>query len=370
MRVVSNMNIGSDSLNQNGDVAIIVLFGPTGAGKTTFANVASGSTLRVGNGLKACTQEVAQSEPFIVDDRPVVVIDCPGFDDTYLSETEILTRLGGFLAAAYSNMYKITGLLYMHRIIDPRVGGTSLRHMNMFKELCGTESLQNVVYVTNMWSDPPTENEMLREIELRDDFFDAPLSQGAQMTRHWNTRESALDIIRLVLKRNPTVPKLARQLVDEGLSLEDTDAGKKLGGDLEKAIRGLQEEIQAIRAEHDKANSANNDRWKRQLERQEQEANEKHQRLLEEINTLKRGHSEEERKWDERVMKNQIAMFERMQQLQLEHDGKIERLMQSHNSAMERSAERERERSDRLEAAHRRELAEAHNRNEGGCVIA
>lgn len=65
-----------------------------------FANLVSGSSMRVGGGLKACTQDVEQSNAFLVDGRLVVVIDCPGFDDTYLSETEILKRLGGFLAAA------------------------------------------------------------------------------------------------------------------------------------------------------------------------------------------------------------------------------------------------------------------------------
>jgi hypothetical protein len=37
---------------------------------------------------------------FMVDGKPVVVVECPGFDDTYLSETDILKTVAGFLTAA------------------------------------------------------------------------------------------------------------------------------------------------------------------------------------------------------------------------------------------------------------------------------
>ncbi|CAE7207543.1 unnamed protein product, partial [Rhizoctonia solani] len=136
----------------DGQVAIVVLFGPTGSGKTTFANVASGSSMEVGHGLKSCTKKAETTPIFPVDGYPVVVVDCPGFDDTYLSEAETLASVASFLTATYSKNLKITGLLYLHKITNTRVGGVSFRHMNMFKELCGTDSLKNVTYVMNMWS--------------------------------------------------------------------------------------------------------------------------------------------------------------------------------------------------------------------------
>lgn len=82
------------------DVSIILLFGPSGSGKTSFANVASGSSMIVGNGVKSSTQQVEFSDVFHVDNEPVAVVDCPGFDDTYLSEIEILQCLVGFLTTA------------------------------------------------------------------------------------------------------------------------------------------------------------------------------------------------------------------------------------------------------------------------------
>lgn len=97
------------------------IFGATGTGKTTvsnsqnlfktpeftwrfystqFVNDASGGELRVGHKSHACTQDVEQSPVFQVDGRDVVLFDTPGFDDTHLSDTEVLQRIAGFLATS------------------------------------------------------------------------------------------------------------------------------------------------------------------------------------------------------------------------------------------------------------------------------
>ena len=42
-------------------------------------------------------------------------------------------------------------LSYMYRISEVRIGGTSRRNFRIFRELCGKESLCNVLIVTTMW---------------------------------------------------------------------------------------------------------------------------------------------------------------------------------------------------------------------------
>lgn len=361
------------------DAAIIVLFGPTGSGKTTFANVASGDAMRVGRGLKSCTQKVEPTTMFTVDGKPVVVVDCPGFDDTYLSETEILKSLAGFLTVAYSQNFKITGLLYMHKITDTRVGGASFRHMNMFKELCGTDSLKNVVYVMNMWSQPPTEDEILREDELRnsDEFFGAPLAEGAQMARHHNTQESAHDIIRKLLPRSPTVPQISKQLVDEGLTLEETSAGVALGHGLEDEIRKLNEEIRRLREDHDKATRENNERFKKTLEAQERKAQEKHQKLEQDIESLKQGHKQDEAAWRQHLsdysatMASSMAsnMKEMVDRLDSKHEARVNSLLSKHEQELAAARRAEHARTEALKKAYDEALAEA-RRQQSRCIIA
>ncbi|KDN34462.1 hypothetical protein RSAG8_12439, partial [Rhizoctonia solani AG-8 WAC10335] len=270
------------------DASVILLFGCTGTGKTSFANIASGSEMEVGKGIRT-TQHLEASKVFQVDDQPIMVVDCPGFNDTYLTETEILRRLADFLIKAYESKYKIVGLLYVHKISDTRVGGASFRHMNMFKALCGSDAFKNVVYVTNMWSKPPTEDEVLREDELRhsDEFFGKPLANGAQMARHNNTPESALDIIRKILGRGQVVTKLQRQLVDDKIPLEETAVGLVIGKDLEDDLLKQQKEMNELKAEKEKALGTNDQNWLSRLETQEERTRNKEQQLIAQLQALK-----------------------------------------------------------------------------------
>ena len=60
--------------------------------------MASGSSLRIGRSLNSCTTEVQLANEFTIDERQVILIDTPGFDDTNKSDTDILTLIATFLA--------------------------------------------------------------------------------------------------------------------------------------------------------------------------------------------------------------------------------------------------------------------------------
>lgn len=64
-----------------------------------FVNLASGSSLRVGKGLESCTNEVQTTLPFELGGKMVTLIDTPGYDDTGMSDTDILKMLALYLAS-------------------------------------------------------------------------------------------------------------------------------------------------------------------------------------------------------------------------------------------------------------------------------
>lgn len=67
--------------------------------------MASGSNLRIGVNLESCTAEVQLADEFILDRRPVILIDTPGFDDTNKSDTDILKLIAAFLATTWVALF-------------------------------------------------------------------------------------------------------------------------------------------------------------------------------------------------------------------------------------------------------------------------
>ena len=64
---------------------------------TQFINLVSRSGFNVGRGLKSCTDSVQIATGFNLDGRRVVLIDTPGFDDSALSDTDVLKMVAAFL---------------------------------------------------------------------------------------------------------------------------------------------------------------------------------------------------------------------------------------------------------------------------------
>lgn len=48
-------------------------------------------------GLESCTNEVQTSQPFMLDNNRIILIDTPGFDDTTKSDTEVLKMIAAYL---------------------------------------------------------------------------------------------------------------------------------------------------------------------------------------------------------------------------------------------------------------------------------
>ncbi|KII85057.1 hypothetical protein PLICRDRAFT_178817 [Plicaturopsis crispa FD-325 SS-3] len=255
--------------------------GATGTGKSTFINLASGSSLGVGRGLHSCTSAVETALPFEVDGRWVTLIDTPGFDDTTTSDTEILKMISSFLGERYKSGQKLSGILYMHRISDFRVGGVSKRNFGMFRKLCGEDTLGNVVIVTNMWGEVAPERGEAREAELAGDdrFFKPVLDKGARMARHDGTVRSAVGIIRQLVGSRPQALRIQRELVDENKSLCRTAAGIELGRELAEQTQQHEDRLKELDNEMRAAMHAKDEEGRRRIDAE-------HKRLQGELSAL------------------------------------------------------------------------------------
>ena len=146
----------------------------------------------------------------------------------------------------------LVGFIYVHRISDIRVGGTSKRNLKMFQRICGTDSFKNVTVVTTMWDKVTSEEGEGREQELKqsDVLFKPLMDGGATMARHDGTREPALKIMQWFSDKNDTVvAKIVDELVKEKKNILDTEAGKELQSDLRNVLQKHQKNLQALEDE-------------------------------------------------------------------------------------------------------------------------
>jgi len=151
----------------------------------------------------------------------------------------------------------------------------------MFRELCGDETLVNVILVTNMWGDVAQDVGEAREQELITTFFKPVLDKGAQITRHHNTAHSAHEIIRSIMKNRPVPLQIQRELVDEHKKVIDTAAGEAVNEELNKQMRRHQAELKAVQEDMMQALKDKDEETRRDLE-------EETRKLQEEMNKMRK----------------------------------------------------------------------------------
>lgn len=249
---------------------VVAVMGVTGSGKSTFIRTASGlvDEVEVGTGLEACTA-IVRDHTFATDEYKITLIDTPGFNDTYKSETEILKEIASYLADKYKNNRKLSGIIYLHAF-ERRMTGSSLRNLKMFRELCGDDPLENVILATTGWTEAQKAGtlekaeEHERSLSSNRAFRKGMLDSGAKLDRFMDTRESALAMI-TKLAKNKTIPlQIQRELVDQEKLLIDTSAGTAVNEDLkrlqavyEKKMAEIQQEmIEAREAQDTKVEEA------------------------------------------------------------------------------------------------------------------
>lgn len=220
---------------------VILTMGLTGVGKSTFIHAATGDTaVTVGHGLQSQTKNISTHTttfPHPTSNAPLNfrIIDTPGFDDTSRSATDIFLTIVTFLAdLAHSNV-QIDGILYIHRISDDRMSGTSMRALDLFRALAGDAFMKKVVLLTSHWDRArPHDLALEREAELKADFWDKMLACGARTERFLRTTESAREVLLGFADRSVEISgenklmAIQKEIVVDKLELPETEAGKLL----------------------------------------------------------------------------------------------------------------------------------------------
>jgi hypothetical protein len=157
---------------------------------------------------------------------------------------------------------KLAGIVYLHEISQTRMFGTSRKNLTMFNKLCGDDALKNVILATTKWGDIGDEVGRRRELQLCDTYWKTMLAQGSRMARFTCTRESAWDIVNLIICRDAVDGHILiqRELVDLRITLPETQAGRTLRYTLEESQREIARQLR----EENGAQGSEDLRWRQE----------------------------------------------------------------------------------------------------------
>jgi len=186
--------LGGKKVKSQGDRTVLVM-GPTGSGKSTFIDVATGRNHHT-VGLQSHTSDIqAERVPHPTTSYSVVFVDFPGFDGTCKPDTEILSIIADWLVQAYKENVNITTIVYLHPITAIRMLRPPLKNLQMFNSICGQQAMPNVIIATTMWGDVKEEIGIRREAELKSNFWGDMVANGCRVKRFKDTYDSVWSII-------------------------------------------------------------------------------------------------------------------------------------------------------------------------------
>ena len=260
------------------------------------------------------------------------LIDTPGFDDCHHSDTDILRKISDWLEKSYRQGQKLSAILYLTRISDPRMQGSPLTNFQMFKKLCGEDCYRNIVLGTTFWEVTDSRHPGLaeqREKELVEDFWADMIEEGSEVIRipenRWLAREL---LVRLASKQEVTL-KHQRERVDQNSVLETTAASSVLL-EIERLKARQEEEISQRQIVMDRERQERDERYKSEEEARAMEFNRRleEQRKEQEMVEHERLRQEEEsqrlrdeaKRECERVEKEQAELAEELKKVAKENE--------------------------------------------------
>jgi len=274
------------------DDSIVVIMGLTGTGKSNLIDILSrDSSKRSGGGLQSVTQDVCpiRVRNPLTGDKSLVLVDTPGFDDSTRTDMEVLMMISNWLKQTYEDGKTLTGIIYLHRITDNRMGGTPHRNLRMFGELCGRRAAEKVALVTTMWDKMVAVDQRAkaenREKELLCLHWIKMTELGAIHRRSENNLGSAQGILKdlLVLERSQPL-LLQEEMVDLRRELKETRAGKALYSQLQRVLDQQQETVKKLQ---EQVKAKDNPKLAQELEEEFQRIQKELDKTFEQISKLK-----------------------------------------------------------------------------------
>ena len=185
----------------------------------------------------------------------MVLVDTPGFHDTYVDDVDVLHNIGSWLETMYdsrdSHGYKgatkLAGIVYFHDISLTRMLGSTLKDLDVFQKLCRKDALKHVVLCTTSWKEVYQEEGEKRIEQLREICWKTMAAGGSTIHQFEDSQKSAWDVIAPIIEEDLSRCKkmdslqIQEELVDVMKLLPDDEAGRHLRYDLDQLLKSLKQ---------------------------------------------------------------------------------------------------------------------------------
>ncbi|KAI9331714.1 P-loop containing nucleoside triphosphate hydrolase protein [Obelidium mucronatum] len=266
---------------------LVAFMGLTGAGKSTMIRELTGNkAVEVSGGINSCTQRIYAYDA-VVNGIKYLLLDTPGFDDSGRSNTDVLREISLFLDKTYKKGTLLNGIIYVHRISDIRMGGSTVTAFRCFEQLCGSNFYPNVTFMTNRWDmvTGSMDAACYREDRLKESAFAIMLKRGSKY-RRFNNKLDVVSVLIDFANLNAQKMRIQTELTDERKRFEETGAAV-LSFELDrKEVERLQmkhqQDMERIRCENEAIQQRRNQKFQAQIEqeRREQRAAEDEMRMV------------------------------------------------------------------------------------------
>ncbi|KAH8593569.1 hypothetical protein B0O99DRAFT_515097 [Bisporella sp. PMI_857] len=237
---------------------IIAIMGCTGVGKSTFIKTSGAQSVNpddfgcnptVGDGLESCT---AEPQIYQIPQTNIYFIDTPGFNDTNISDREMLRRISTQLANLHAQREDIAGILYLHPITHERLTGSAKKNLDMFAKVVGPQNMSRCTFVTTKWSkEDPTiaanrEKELIGSQNLWKPMFD----RGVKYARFGDSSASVMQIISPLCEGKTLLPQVVKEWTQDKTPLHLTQAGRAVEDDAERAKEAHTHDLKEVEKEY------------------------------------------------------------------------------------------------------------------------
>ena len=268
------------------------------------------------NSFCAPATKLVQAYSFSAHGHQFTLIDSPGFDDTDVDDEEIFTALVEWLEQSYRKGQRLTGLLYLHRIIDNREKGSDLRNLRMFKKLCGAGNFANIILGTTWWDQEEADIARAREKVLKEtpEFWGDMVAKGSRVERISLERQQCVDLLLSLATNDETTLRVQHEMVVENKAASETSAASEIDHyTAMRAIRDAEElELAAQRIRHEARLRMLEEKRKAEQERQFKEVQAMQAAEQELLERQRKKHLEDERR---RMQVQKQRTAELMQQI-------------------------------------------------------